>query len=84
MKYLGLKTAVQVSGKRVVSLNELKNSLVNIPVGTKGLVVAGVRDGKIVVEFDKCSCCGVSAYIGNLQYTDIELIIDENNNEPKL
>lgn len=76
MKYLRLKKASELAGKRVRTLRELSNGLGTIPAGTIGTITNGrhVRDGKLNFEADKCECCGFAFRVSGLSYTDLELI----------
>ena len=79
-KYLGLKNAQELSGKRVILKRPIKNGLGEMPEGTVGIVnnVRGyVKDGKIEFLADKCSCCGFQWFVGGLRYTDLELLIED-------
>lgn len=72
-KYLGLKSAQDVENKRVKTACNLTNAYVAMPKGTKAVVVGSVRNGKITIKGDQCSCCGVAIIMGGLKYGHLEL-----------
>lgn len=71
-KYNGMKRARDWVGKRIRSVESMQNGYVDIPVDSKGIVLAQSPTG-LRIKFDKCECCGVSAFISKVTYFSIKL-----------
>ncbi|CAB3784675.1 hypothetical protein [Pararobbsia alpina] len=61
-------------GLRVRLVTEVKTQCQSVPIGAEG-EVSDTRVGKgLRVTFDACPHCGVSAIVGGLEASDVEII----------
>lgn len=71
---MGSTTLQDWIGRRVKSTLDLRNELVAVPAGSLGTVIDWRTGRGLRVQFDSCTCCGVSAVIASLENSCIEEI----------
>lgn len=76
-KYLGKKTANELSGAAVRLKRDIQNGNGKMPAGTEGIIEnthGFVKDGKLRFLAKKCECCHFQWGVSGLSYSDLELV----------